>query len=262
MSIARVLRLIWFVTWFNVKMLLTSEFFILTTFLSPIIFATIAFFLWQVGGATSGQTLLYVALGAGMMGVWSTTLFGCGGAIAWQRWEGTLELLVAAPSRYDLVLAGQTLGASTFGFYSVGATLAWGVLLFGMPLSASFPMLLPVALAAAIIALGAMGMLIATSFVLYRHANALSNLLEYPVWIVTGLVVPLSTLPAWIGPISWLLAPTWGMEAIRGATIGDSAPILAIVLCLVLAVVYWLLARLVLVYVLNKARRDASLSLA
>jgi ABC-2 type transport system permease protein len=136
------------------------------------------------------------------------------------------------------------------------------MVLFGMPLRASFPLLLPVALLAAIIALGAMGMLIATSFVLYRHANALSNLLEYPVWIVTGLVVPLATLPAWIGPISWLLAPTWGMEAIRGATIGDSPPILAIVLCLVLAVVYWLLARIVLVYVLNKARRDASLSLA
>ena len=88
MSTLRGLRLIWFVTWFNVRMLLTSEFFILTTFLTPLIFATLAFFLFQAGGATEGQTLLYVALGSGMMGVWSTTLFGCGGAIAWQRWEG------------------------------------------------------------------------------------------------------------------------------------------------------------------------------
>ena len=95
------LRLVWFVTWFNVRMLLASEFFILTTFLAPLIFATLAFFLFQSGGGTAGQTLLYVALGSGMMGVWSTTLFGCGGAIAWQRWEGTLELLVNAPSRYD-----------------------------------------------------------------------------------------------------------------------------------------------------------------
>ena len=83
----RALRLIWFVTWFNVRMLLTSEFFVLTTFLTPLIFATLAFFLFKAGGATEGQTLLYVGLGSGMMGVWSTTLFGCGGAIAWQRWE-------------------------------------------------------------------------------------------------------------------------------------------------------------------------------
>ena len=32
-----------------------------------------------------------------MMGVWSSTLFGSGGAIQWQRWQGTLELLVGAP---------------------------------------------------------------------------------------------------------------------------------------------------------------------
>src|SRR6476619_5098364 len=108
MPAMRALRLVWFVTWFNVRMLLTSEFFILTTFLTPLIFATMGFFLFKTGGATQGQTLLYVALGSGMMGVWSTTLFGCGGAIAWQRWEGTLELLVNAPSRYDYILAGQT----------------------------------------------------------------------------------------------------------------------------------------------------------
>jgi ABC-type multidrug transport system, permease component len=261
MTAERTLRLIWFVTWFNVRMLLASEFFILTTFISPLIFATLAFFLFQSGGGTAGQTLLYVALGAGMMGVWSTTLFGCGGAIAWQRWEGTLELLVNAPSRYDHILVGQTFGAVVLGFYGIVATLAWGVLLFGMPLEATFPLILPLSLAAAIVSLGALGMLIATTFVLYRHANALGNLLEYPIWLIAGLLVPVATLPFWVRPISWLLAPTWGMEAIRGAATGTEPPVLAIVMCFVLAVVYYLAARVTLVFVLAKARRDATLSL-
>jgi hypothetical protein len=51
------------------------------------------------------------------------------------------------------------------------------------------------------------------------------------------------------------------MEAIRGATIGTEPPILAIVLCFVLAVVYYIGARVALVFVLAKARRDATLSL-
>jgi ABC-2 type transport system permease protein len=255
------LRLVWFVTWFNVKMLLASEFFVLITFVAPLIFATLGFFLFQSGGGSAGQTLLYVALGTGMMGVWSTTLFGCGGAIAWQRWEGTLELLVAAPTRYDLILAGQTFGAVVFGFYGIVATLLWGVLLFGMPIEATFPLVLPLSLLAAIISLGSLGMLIATSFVLYRHANALGNLLEYPIWLVTGLLVPLATLPFWVQPISWLLAPTWGMEAIRGATIAQAPPFFAIVMCFVLAAIYYVAARVMLVYVLDKARRDATLSL-
>ena len=261
MSAARVFRLVWFVTWFNVRMLLASEFFILTTFITPLIFATLAFFLFQSGGGTAGQTLLYVALGAGMMGVWSTTLFGCGGAIAWQRWEGTLELLVSAPTRYDFILAGQTFGAVIFGFYGIVTTIAWGVLLFGMPLEATFALILPLSLVAAVISLGALGMLIATSFVLYRHANALGNLLEYPIWLVTGLLVPLATLPAWIQPVSWLLAPTWGMQAIRGATLERQPPWFSILMCFALAVVYYVLARILLRYVLDKARRDASLAL-
>ena len=76
------------------------------------------------------------------------------------------------------------------------ATLAWGVLLFGMPLDANWPLVLPLSLLVAVIGLGIMGMLLATTFVLYRHANALSNLLEYPVWIATGMLVPLALLPA------------------------------------------------------------------
>lgn len=261
MSAARVLRLVWFVTWFNVRMLLASEFFILTTFISPLIFATLAFFLFKSGGGTAGQTLLYVALGAGMMGVWSTTLFGCGGAIAWQRWEGTLELLVNAPSRYDYILVGQTFGAVVLGFYGIVATLAWGVLLFGMPIEATYPLILPLSLVAAIVSLGSLGMLIATTFVLYRHANALGNLLEYPIWLIAGLLVPVATLPIWVRPLSWLLAPTWGMEAIRGAATADAPPVLAIVMCFALAVAYYVLARVTLVFVLAKARRDATLSL-
>ena len=257
----RTARTILAITWFNVRMLLVSEFFVLITFVAPLIFATLGFLLFRSGGEIAGQTLLYVALGTGMMGVWSTTLFGCGGAIAWQRWEGTLELLVSAPTRYDLILVGQTFGAVVFGFYGIGATLLWGVLLFGMPIEATFPLLLPLSLLAAIVSLGSLGMLIATSFVLYRHANALGNLLEYPIWLVTGLLVPLATLPLWVRPISWLLAPTWGMEAIRGATIGAEPPLLAIAMCFVLAVAYYVLARFMLVYVLDKARRDATLAL-
>ena len=33
------------------------------------------------------------------MGIWSATLFGSGGAIQWQRWQGTLELLVGRRRR-------------------------------------------------------------------------------------------------------------------------------------------------------------------
>jgi hypothetical protein len=52
------------------------------------------------------------------------------------------------------------------------------------------------------------------------------------------------------------------MEAIRGSAIGSEPPLLAMALCLVLAAAYYLIARRVLRFVLDKARRDATLALA
>jgi ABC-2 type transport system permease protein len=66
-------RLVWSGFVMNMKMLGTSGFFLLTAVVQPVIFATIAFYMFQSGGRSG--TLLYTALGAGMMGVWSTTLF-------------------------------------------------------------------------------------------------------------------------------------------------------------------------------------------
>ena len=48
-------------------------------------------------------------------------------------------------------------------------------------------------------------------------------MLEYPVWLVTGLLVPLAVLPGWVTPVSWVLAPTWGMRALRASAFGGDS---------------------------------------
>ena len=50
-----------------------------------------------------------------MMGIWSSTLFGSGGALQWNRWQGTLELLVGAPPPFIVVLLPLTLATSVDG---------------------------------------------------------------------------------------------------------------------------------------------------
>jgi ABC-type polysaccharide/polyol phosphate export permease len=243
---------------FHLKGLTNSLFFVLLSLIQPVIFASIAFFMFE-SGSRSG-TLLYVALGAGLMGIWSSTLFGSGGAIQWQRWQGTLELMIGAPPPFVAVLLPLTVATSTLGLYSIVATLGWGRVFFGVPLDFAHPLQLAIALPATILSLGMLGLLLASTFVLYRNANAFSNLLEYPVWLVTGLLVPLSLLPGWVGPISWVLSPTWGMRAIRDAAFGGNAwP--EIGLCVALGVVYLALGALALRNFERLARSRATLSL-
>lgn len=245
---------------FSLKNLSMSSFFILVSILQPLIFATIAFFMFKAG-ATS-ESLLYVALGAGLMGIWSSTLFGSGGLIQWERWQGTLEILMAAPVPFVLILIPATLANATIGIYSLSATILWGKIFFDIPLDLVHPFLFAVAIPVTIIGLGLMGLVLASTFILYRNANALSNLLEYPVWLVTGLLVPVSLLPGWAAPISWVLAPTWGMRAIRTAALGGGDPLPYIGMTVVLALIYLVIGAALLNHFERLARQRATLALA
>jgi ABC-2 type transport system permease protein len=243
---------------FHLKSLTNSLFFLLISVLQPVIFASIAFFMVQNGNREG--TLLYVALGAGLMGIWSATLFGSGGAIQWQRWQGTLELLVAAPAPFIMSLLPLTIATSSIGLYSIVATLVWGRIFFGVPLDFAHPFQLALALPTTVLSLGMLGLVLASTFVLARNANAFSNLLEYPVWLATGLLVPLTLLPAWVEPLSWVLAPSWGIRAIRDAALGgDAWPEMG--MCVGLGVVYFLLGIFFLRNFERMARQRATLAL-
>jgi ABC-type polysaccharide/polyol phosphate export permease len=243
---------------FHVKALTLSVFFLLTSIFMPLLVATVAYYMFRAGGKPG--TLFYASLGAAVYGIWSSTLFGSGGAIQWQRWQGTLEVLVSAPTPFILVVAPLTLATSVIGIYSLASTLLWGRFVFGIPFQVTHPLAFAVAVPATILGLGLLGLLFASTFVLYRHANALSNMLEWPVLLVSGMLVPLALLPGWTLPISWALAPTWGVQAIREAATGGT-PWPDIGMTIALGVVYLVLGGLCLRHFEVAARRHATLSL-
>ena len=227
--------------------------------LYPMFFATVAFLMFRAGA--DAESLLYASLGAAVMGIWSATSTTAGSAMQRERWHGTLEVLVAAPPHFALVLLPVTIAMATIGLYSMIATLIWGRLLFGIDVTLEQPLAFLVAVPATVISVGAAGFLLAVAFVRYRAAWALGNLLEYPVWLIGGFLVPLTLFPDWVRPFSWLLAPTWGMNAIRQAALGGS-PWPDAALCLLLGAVYVLGGVLVLGRVLHAARARGALSLA
>ena len=218
MRSVRVLALGWL---FQMKMLMRSSFNSWLGVIWPLVFATMAFFMFRAGGGS--KPLLYASLGAAVMGIWSNTSTAAANAMSRERWHGTLELQVAAPVHFALVLLPVTIAMATIGIYSMVATLLWGWLAFGIDLHVSDPLAFVLAIPATVISIGALGFLLAVAFVRFRQAWALGNMLEYPVWLVAGFLVPLSLFPDWVRPISWVLAPTWGVRAIRGAALGAHA---------------------------------------
>lgn len=238
----------------HVKLATTSAFNGILSVLYPLFFATVAFFMFDE------SALLYASLGAAVMGIWGATSTAAGAAMQHERRQGTLELLVSAPVPFALVLLPITVALATMGVYSMVATLLWGRLLFGIELTIEQPLAFAVAIPATIVTIGALGFLFAVSFVRYRRAWALGNLFEYPVWLICGFLVPIALLPDWVRPISWALAPTWGMNAIRDAALGGN-PWPDLAAAGALGAAYVLLGLLVLERMLDAARARAVLAL-
>lgn len=242
----------------HVKQFTVNAFDISGVVLWPILYASIAYYL--LDGKDDPELLLSASLGAAVMTMWALVVIGSSGALENQRWLGTLELLVAAPMPFAVALAPITIASGVVGAYSLVATLAWGTLLFDVPLSIDSPLAFAVAVPMSALAIGTLGLVTAATFVIYRAAFHLGVAMQYPVWIVTGLLVPLSVLPAFVEPISWFLAPTWGFRAIRDATLGGPAWT-DMAMCALLTVIYFAVATVCLSVFENLARARATLRL-
>jgi ABC-2 type transport system permease protein len=254
----RTLRFV-LVSWMlQFKMIMRSPFDGIGNVIYPLFFATTAFFVFQAG--SSPRTLIYASLGAAVMGMWSSVSTSAGSAMQRERWWGTLELLVAAPRHFSLVLFPSTLGLATVGIYNLAATLLWGRFAFGIPLTIEHPLLFGLSIVGTVLAFAGLGLLFAVSFVRFRAAWVLGNFFEYPVWLICGFLVPLALLPSWVRPISWVLAPTWGMSAIRESALGGT-PLGDLLLCLGLGAAYVGVAVPVTNRVLYDARARGTLSL-
>jgi len=196
-----------------------------------------------------------------VMGIWSSTTAQGAGALQTQRRLGILELLVASPTPFWAVVLPISVAISAIGVYSLAIGLVYVRVLFGVAISIRSWLAFAVAVPAAIGSIGCLGFLFASALVRYRSAFMLGNLFEWPVWMISGLLIPVAVLPGWLQPASWLFAPTWGMRALRHSALGIGSPWLDIAVCALLSAAYLVLGTLCLRYFLRSARARATLAL-
>lgn len=255
MNVLRVIATGWLM---HIKMLSRSWFDGLLGVIWPMFFSTSAFLMY---GAAADRKIVAVAVGASMIGIWSATSTSGAGAMQRQRREGTLELLAAAPAPFAATLFPITLAMSTVGLYSMAATLIWARLLFGISLPVADPVGFACALAMTVLSVGMFGFMLSVSVVRFRSAWALGNMLEFPVWLICGFLIPLAVLPGWVRPLSWILAPTWGVAAVREASLGGS-PWGSLALAAALSAAYCVIGIALSHRMLRAARARATLALS
>ena len=139
----------------------------------------------------------YLLASYSCFGMVGAALFGLGAGIAMERTQGWLELKQASPMPRMAYLLAKTVSCAVFAMIIVALLLAIGVTLGGVVMTAGEAIRLAAVTLAGVIPFASMGLLI--SFLVPPTAGpGFINLIYLPMSFLSGLWMPISTLPHWL----------------------------------------------------------------
>jgi ABC-2 type transport system permease protein len=193
----------------------SEGFVIFAVIFQPMIIAILALFMLKDKG---GDYAMFVVVGSGLTGLWSSLLFVSGNSINVERWTGTLESLVGMPTPFEVIVFGKNLANVVQSLLSMISSYSLAAFLFGYSLTLTQPLLFFITLLISMFAFICFGLTISPVFVMYRSVQQWENAMEFPVYIICGFLFPVALLPQWTTPVSYLLPPYWAALALHGTS--------------------------------------------
>ena len=197
---------------------------IIPSIIAPFIFTMVALFFYSGASNGGAEALLSAVLGGGLMGVWGTTVYGSANSIGFDRWNGTMDSTLLAPTPLIWIVLGRVLWNTFIGVINGFIVLGIGLLWFRVGVSLLNPPLFILATILTYVSMSSFGLMLSTVYVLSRKGGFIENSMEIPVYIATGTSFAVALLPFFALPISYILGPTWGIEAIKRAAVGAAYP--------------------------------------
>jgi len=228
---------------------------IIPSIIAPFIFTIVALMIYN---DSSGPVVLQAVLGGGVLGMWGNTLYSSGWSISYDRYNGTLEPLMISPTHMMDVIAGRAVWHTIIGLSNAVLVFVVAEIMFETSLTLENPLLFFLVLVMTLFSLAAIGLIFSAFFVLTRTSSVLMSSLEFPIYVVSGALFPVSILPAWASWISLGLAPSWGVEAMRSVAFGGfvTGDLLTDVGMMVLLIAIYLVLAAVLFHMIERNVRN------
>ena len=147
--------------------------------------------------------------------LWNMAIEISGGIVDSDRWHGTLEGVVASPVGYPSVILGRVMAVSFLGLFGVAETGIVARVGFGASVPVHHPDVLVGGLVVTALAMTGTATLLAAVFVLTRTALTFQNTMNYPFYLLGGVLVPLSFLPVWVRPAGRVVFLSWSADLLR-----------------------------------------------
>jgi ABC-2 type transport system permease protein len=140
--------------------------------------------------------------------------------IAVYRESGILKRLRATPLRPHTILTAHVIVKLVFSGLALGLMAAAGRRLY--PVALDVPWLgFALALVVSLVSIVSMGFLIASLVPTARFAQPVGTVLLYPMLGISGLFVPVESLPAALQAVARVMPMTYAVSLLRGAWAGE-----------------------------------------
>ncbi|MGK4585442.1 ABC transporter permease [Kitasatospora sp. HPMI-4] len=239
--------------------ILTPAMFIPTVIVQPI--AELIFFL-RIGQYAGTRDASFYVVGNALYSCAVGGMFSMAVAVAMERRNNTLVMVLAAPVDRLLLFAGRMVPAFCVGLCTGLVTLTTGWLLAGQGLTAGRLAPLLLALAVSTGSACAFGLLVGVTGLRTRDINFSAGLVLTTCLLLSGANVPISEFPAPVRLLAELMPMTLSIEAARRGLDGRPGAALLLVGQVALILGYVAAAALALRVIERGARAAAALELS
>jgi ABC-2 type transport system permease protein len=178
------------------------------------------------GGQTQLPIFAYIYLGNALYIMVAMVITGVSWVLIDDREHYRVaKQLFTAPMDHYYYLMGRGVARLIIGTISVLITVVFGIIVYKLPITfASIDwLLLVVTFPLGILALAAMGLALgALTMQMARHSWQVGDAVAGALYLFSGAIFPLETLPVFIRPLGFVFPVTFWLEAMRRALLGPS----------------------------------------
>lgn len=209
-------------SWLNPSMWLTMKF--------VLSLSQMAFFVF-VGLFIKGPDAIpFIAVGNALQSLSWNTVFSVINITGHDKWDGTLQLVLATPASRLPLFIGRAMIHVLDGLLSVAISFFFAAFIFGVNFGQTNALALTVAVVLTSFTMSGFGLLIGGFSFHFRNPLVFANIFTFILLIFCGINFPVQDLPPQIQPASYIFPLTYGVTAARnaiaGATLIDISPIL------------------------------------
>jgi ABC-2 type transport system permease protein len=250
--------------WIRVKGEMREPLWVVADLVIPILSLSAYIYLYKMLNAPA-EFAGFVVIGGTMIAFWVNVLWNMSAQFYWEKETGTLEAYFVAPISRMAILLGMALGGIVNTTLRAVVIFVAGTIIFQAPLKVNQPLTAVLVFVLTIIAVYALGMLFASLFMLYgREAYHTANLLQEPVYFLSGSYFPTNYLPFVIQIVASLIPLTFGLDGIRRVMVqgqGIASVWVNVIALVIFILILMPLAKFALNFMENLGKREGRLTL-